>query len=284
MYIAPHHHHETSRKARAAREVSTFRKGKPMSATPSRRTSRKLLAAAVGACGLIASRADAELIVDLRAIGVTTTAPGVVDPKNVIVSAAADTVTVGVFARVSGTNGINDETLNSVYGLLQSVGTMKGNFAGGFAGAFTDSGASNGAVVDWDSDGDLDIGASPTNSSATGKFFARNGTAGGYTGLAPVTANSAETLVGQFVFTVTAGVGPTDSVDLSFLRRNSNGNNVISAALWFEDGSTVSRNPTNSPYGVGTPVHIVTVPEPATLGLMTLGALSLLRRRRNDCR
>jgi hypothetical protein len=244
----------------------------------SRRASGKLMAAAVGATGLVAAQADAGLTIDLRALGVTTTAAGVIDEKNVIISAPADSVTLGVYARVNGTDGINNETFNSAYGLLNSAGVLKGNLAGGVVNGFNDSAHMNGSLTDWDSDGDLDVGLSPTSSSSTGKFFARNATAGGVP-LTPINANTGEILIGQFVFTATGIPGPSSTI-VNFLRRNNNGGNVSVAALWFEDGSTVNKAPNMSPYGVNPQgVTIVAIPEPTTLGLMALGAIGLLRRR-----
>jgi hypothetical protein len=80
--------------------------------------------------------------------------------------------------------------------------------------------------------------------------------------------------VGQFVFTYTGG-GP--DLSINFTARNNNGNNVAAAALWLEDTSVLSKNPGNSPYTAGAPV--VNTPEPASLGLLALGSIGLLKRR-----
>lgn len=238
------------------------------------RKTGKLLAAAVGAAGLAgfgASKADAALLIDVRATGATTAGTGVVDPKTVVLSGVGDTVTLGVFAAVSGTNGVNDEGFTSVFGLLNSVGGLKGNLSGGYVPAFFTAGVSqNGSVVDWDSDGDLDIGLSPTSSSGTGKFAARS------TATTPMPSIGGSVLIGEFVFTATSA---TDITDVNFRFRTLNGANVAAAGLWFEDGSTVSKNPTLSPSAVGVPVNI-SIPEPASLGLMALASVGLLGRRR----
>jgi len=238
------------------------------------RKTGKLLAAAVGAAGLAGfgvSQADASLLIDVRATGATTAGGGVLDPKNVVLAAPGDTVTLGVFASVAGTNGVNDEMFQSVFGLLNSVGDIKGNLSGGYTPAFFTAGASqNGSVTDWDSDGDLDIGMSPTSSSSTGKFAGRS------LAQTPFPSIGGSLLVGEFVFTATSGGALTN---VNFTLRNSNGNNVNAAALWLEDGHSVSKNPTNSPAGVGSAVAI-TIPEPASLGLMALASVGLLGRRR----
>jgi len=252
-------------------------KGERMEKRFSNRKTGKLLAAAVGAAALAgvgASQADAALLIDVRATGATTSSAGVVDPKNVVINAPGDTVTLGIFASVTGTDGINNETLQSVYGLLNSVGAVKGNMSGTpstLVAPFNGSGFQNGSVVDWDSDGDLDIGLGPTSSSSTGKFFARAASP------EPMPSVGGSVQIGQIVFTATdttSGVA-----DVNFTIRNNNGNNVSQAALWFEDGNVVGKNPQTGPTGVGAPVNIA-VPEPASLGLMALASVGLLGRRR----
>lgn len=207
-------------------------------------------------------------MMDLRATGASTAGAGVLDPKNVALANPGDTVTLGLFAKVTGTDGVNNEAFQSVFGLVNSVGSNKGNMSGGYVPAFFTAGVSqNGSVVDWDSDGDLDIGLSPTNSSGVGKFAGRSLSA------TPMPSLGGAVLVGEFIWTVTTASG---FFELNFTVRNNNGANVNAAALWFEDGSSISKGPTNSPITVGPPVSI---PEPASLGALGLAGIGLLKRR-----
>ena len=238
---------------------------------PRRRTFALL--SAVGLAALGSSSADAGLFLDLRALGATTSGSGVLDPKNVALAAPGDTITVGLFASVTGTNGVNDDTIQSLNGMLNSVGSLKGNLSGGYVPAFFTAGITqNGSVLDWDSDGDLDIGMSPTNSTIIGKFVARSNTP------TAMPSIGGDVQIGQFVFTSTTASG---TASINFSIRNNNGNNLAQAALWFEDGlgSGTSRNPTTGAVTIGSPVN-TPIPEPSTLGLMALATGGLLKRRR----
>jgi hypothetical protein len=49
---------------------------------------------------------------------------------------------------------------------------------------------------------------------------------------------------------------------------------------WYEDGVSVSQSATNVTVGGGVALNVVPIPEPATLILLGMGALSLLFIRR----
>lgn len=228
------------------------------------------------ACGGGASTAEAGLVVQVEATGgsagVTLT-----DSRNVSVSQVGDVVSLAVFAQISGTNGVNDETAKFQFGSFASAGATLGNMAGGVVSPFDGTSFQNGSVQDIDSDGDLDLGSA--GSTGGGKFFARS--------LSPtaldvvVDANTAKVQIGQLTFTVTAlGAGVTD---VNFIpRTDATGGNLAAAALWSQDSEFISYNPTTGTFAAGAPVHITAVPEPATLGLLSLASVGLLKRRRRQ--
>src|SRR5687767_2461330 len=100
-----------------------------MSNTNTPRRSRRLIAAASAwaLASLGTSAADAGLMMDVRVIGATGAA--VYDPKLVQFFVPGDTITLGVFARVTGTDGVNNEQGKSAYGLMNSVGGLKGDLS-----------------------------------------------------------------------------------------------------------------------------------------------------------
>ena len=175
----------------------------------SQRRSDRICAAAVGAAaaaasiglvGFSASRADANLFVDVRPIGITG---GVIhDPKHVEVSTSGPgaTLTLGVFARITGANSVqtignydnaggnndtrNDDSLGNVTGSFNSVGALKGDYdptnngaGGALVPNFVSAGVSQiGVANDWDGDGDLDIGAADVTLAKMWAAYAGNPT------------------------------------------------------------------------------------------------------------
>jgi hypothetical protein len=153
-------------------------------------------AAAAALTGFAAQRACAGLMVNVLAL------PGSgysVDPSGKSVTAPfGTTVTLGVYARVSGTNATqqigdfdgeadaadthNDDTLDIISGSFRSVGALLAdlNPAPGpltynsRVAPFTANGSQNGIASDFDSDGDLDIGTI-TDPSATNVWYLRSG-------------------------------------------------------------------------------------------------------------
>jgi hypothetical protein len=227
--------------------------------------------AAVGVVGAMTPRAEATLIIDVRATSLNGNS--LAEPKGVFV-ATGDVVTLGLFARVSGTNGVNDETLQSAHGAIISSGSLLGNLAGGPVAPFNGSGSQNGSVQDLDADGDLDIGVAPNGGTPTTGFFIARSSQQESNGTV-VDANTREFQIGQVSFTVTGVAGTTF---INFVRRaNASGGNIITSGVWAVDGTV--KNPTGDTMGSGSPVVINPDPEPSALTLAAVTGLGLLARR-----
>jgi hypothetical protein len=280
--------------------------------------------------GGITQPALAGIMVDLRVTSINGDTGAITNPKFVFMN-RGDTVTLNVVVRISGTNAVqltgnfdnaapatdtrNDDTFQRLTGAFSSVGTAKGNFdatnqgIGTLVPPFNGYGSTNGVAQDFDSDGDLDLGAlgtdptnmwtaiaaaaqTPTiskrNASPQTRFGASNGTFFSET-IAPnsgvndtkiIDATTAEVLVGELTWIATAG---NDSTTLINFIVRANGD---AAALWTEDGTTTQRTPANSPFGVGAPVNIFVVPpsppfpEPFGPSLLALLPARFLTRHR----
>ena len=228
------------------------------------------VAAALGISLVAPTRGEAELVLDLRAVGVN----GVMFPtptKGVGV-APGDTVNLRLYAVVSGTNGVNDEQVHNLFGSVVSTGGALGNMSGGVTPPFDGFGSQNGAQVDLDADGDLDIGAPANSASSDGFFFARSNLP---TDGSVIDANSEEIEVGHFDWTVSATA--SGEFLLNFIVRVApDGSPSVNGAVWYEDGAV--KNPTLGSYRAGPPVLM---PEPgAGLAAGTAAAAATLRRRR----
>jgi hypothetical protein len=206
----------------------------------SKRKSGKFLAAAIaatmGAAGLT-QQADASLLIDVRAIGAVTGGGTITNAGKTVTLAAGVpvTVTMGVFARVSGANAVqqvdefgggsaddrrNDDFVQTIVGSFNSVGTLLGNLTTGAAGVsvapnprtipFGDNGSTNGIASDWDSDGDLDIGNTGTDPAKM--FAARTGSAATATVSGPTAVNSAPGTKGWSTISGISGNNANDTI------------------------------------------------------------------------
>src|SRR4051812_2341708 len=147
-----------------------------------------MIAAACAAVAIAPAGAKAGLVVELRALpgpGYTVSNGG----QHADVSALNTTVTIGVFAKMSGTNTVqviddfnadadpsdtrNDEALALVAGSFSSMGPLLGDLNPSSGAVsyntrtvpFTGPGSTNGVARDFDSDGDLDIGEPGTSNT-----------------------------------------------------------------------------------------------------------------------
>jgi Ca2+-binding RTX toxin-like protein len=168
--------------------------------------------------------------------------------KAVTVSSVGQVVDLNVWAVVTAgdTDAANDafqwahgSFLSSDVGGGAAAGTLAATVANNFAAET----ASNGAGVDLDGDGDLDVGSN-NNAVADGFFVARSGgSAVGGSGAAP-----ARILIGTVKFTVTSLKSGT-STEIKFRPRD----NVLVAG-WYEDFNF--KNSETGSYLAGAPVVV----------------------------
>jgi len=252
--------------------------------------------------------ANASLTIDVRALQINGVAiSGANLPKNITVINVGDTITFGVYADVTGTNPQKFQTIQSFSGsFLSSGGTTRGNMnpAASRTIPFNANSSSVGLQQDLDGDGDLDIGSNVDSDAAN--FFA--GRAASLTG--PHSTDGA----GNTVF-VTAGTTPTPiaggteyRVGTLRLTMTALGTPTLvnfrtrlagTAATWSEDANediavdpdsgasiiTYSGGTQGTLYLSGLPVSVGSggggpTPEPASLSLIGLAGLAMVRRRR----
>jgi hypothetical protein len=207
----------------------------------------------------LASAAKASMIIDVRPAS---------GSNRTIEVAQNDVVNLKIYAVVTGANAVDDEAFTSAYvKLASSNGGLLGNFsAASVDPAFQGLSFTPGVPTDQDADTDLDLGGT-TNASY---MFARspnpnvNGTRVG--------ADSEEFLLGTVSFTVTGASGSTSL----FAVKPSTG--IAAPATFVNDGanSTAAGYLTDS----NASVTLTIVPEPASMGLVALGAIGLFSRRR----
>jgi len=245
---------------------------------PSRVIGKLAAAAAIGCVGFAAPQADAGLLIDLRATtlnGQPLPAGGNSTSKFVYV-APGDQVGINAYAVVSGSNALNDEGFQNIHGVFHST-------TGGLLGNLTDSkviapfngpSSQNGSSVDFDNDGDLDIGGSNNVQDAAAVLVARATSMQDGVILVGAQPAAEEFLLGSMTFTALTGEG--QSLINFLLRLNPNGTPTISYATWLEDG--VARNGV-SPWDASG-VVMNGVPEPSGLTLVGMAAIALLGRGR----
>lgn len=205
---------------------------------------------------------------------ISLTAEGQADPQNVVIDHVGQQVTIDVWGILSsGTtgNGITQAAMQ-FHSVEDPTGGMWGDISGATHPAFILG--SNGVQTNYDGNPDLEWGGPVGGSSNSNNFFC--------SGTSSVAADATgKVKMGSFVWTATK-VTP-GSISTS----------VLSAVPWIssstqkgvykylQDGVTYS-NITTDPgsFGTGATVTLTTVPEPATLVLLGMGALALVFVRR----
>jgi len=246
-----------------------------------RRVIGKLTAAAIAAVGtfaLAAQPASAGLMVDLRAASINGQSLPAGSTEHSVHVLAGDEVSINIFAVVTGTNDLNDEGFRSVHGAFHSTtGGLLGNLTGSAVIVpFNQAGSQNGSSVDFDGDGDLDIGTTPIGGTATTFWIPSSAATFQTDGSVVAGAQPAaeEFSVGSVTFTALTDDGET-FINF-FNRRTSSGSDSIAFGSWQED--ELSKNPVTSAV-TANGITIVGIPEPTGLTFAALGTLGFVARR-----
>jgi hypothetical protein len=258
--------------------------------------------AAAAASAVFAAQAQAGFTYDLRVAPVSAgindgSNVSVVDTKTVTLAGPA-IVTLQLWGQITGNTTTTDDYWNLGYVGVTSVKGGNGFIAsggGGITNATLNSvfGSSNGTSNNITSDGVTDWGSTNTAtksswlswSNATAGPSGQFGQAGGGTVGEAIagTNNGWEILIATFTVSAatlnpTAVLGDTTSFNVPGIPVSvkTGLSSTSSGLVYYPDGSTQAV----FTGAIGAPVVLEGVPEPASLGVLALGGLALLARRR----
>jgi len=228
------------------------------------------------AAALFVSTAQAGLILDLRvASGGDAGNPS----KEITVSANGQVVQLNLYGVVTGTNNTDDEAMLNAYArIISSNNTADSRFT---TGAFSQASIQSpfntgpfqaGTLTDIDGDGDLDLGGTTNTTYVFARADPTAGTPAGNRASSTAGNDREEFLLGTLTWTV----GQLGSIDtlLSSIKPSTG---IAPVANYTNDNG--SGTAANVSAGSAVTVH-VSVPEPASLGVLSLGLLGILARRR----
>jgi len=260
-----------------------------MKNTVKTRASKLFVAAALAGLGF-ASTASASLLVDVRAISVTNAsgASSLVNGKSVTLG-QGDSVTVGIFlsgleTETGGTNGLGSfsasvrslgeaPTSGNADGMLQATASTNGQSNPPFDFAYsTGSVADSTLVADADTDNDIvGIGGTQLDGGAPYQPGIGNGTEISLGTATFQASNAAQGLVNlNTYFNGTSGAAGGLVIKA-----------LTSAATDDTNGVSATNAASAAKIGTNIGVNVVPAPEPASIGLLGIAGLSLLKRRRN---
>jgi len=261
-----------------------------------------IAAASMG--GIAASQSEAKLVIDMKALSIAA-GPGSISADGKTISGAGVgtkinyRVTGQIFVGANNSGDVdidsdfdsipdqNDDLIQSVEGIIASNSgtsvqvnlTHAVSTATASGNGFNATGSGNGTPTNLGGDTDIDIGPSltPQNGTSGNINYRANGAQGSLaTNLFNLNNAASTTATGPSTLTVTAD-GATDAL-INWTTAAVFG--VGGQPQWTENG--VVKNQVNGDtIEIGAPIRVLaSVPEPTSLGLLGLGALGLIRRRR----
>jgi hypothetical protein len=249
------------------------------------------IATLILAClSLMAYTAQANLILGVRANAVAGT--GIVKSSDglgvTITQGSTGTITFGLYASFTNADGnhTNDGFQAAALALIASNGSTHGamaqaNLLVGYNWNYT--GSQKGKVQDINADTYMDLGGLTTGVANTEKlneikpFSTYINPDTTIEGARMLGANESEFLIGEVTYTLASNALGTDTVVSVSPWIRSTGATV---GGFVDEGVAVTQNTTNTQAGSSCALHVVPVPEPATLVLLGMACVALLAIRR----